>query len=484
MTGEKPTNLRLAVRNSGFGFCSLSCRLVGSSLAFIIIARLPSVSVSDFGQLTYATALTALFVMISQYGLVPLLVRDIAADFSHLQSYVRSAFALHLLLSLAGLIVLYSYVSCIEMTSQGRMICALIAIAFYLGSFSTDFHAIFQSQEQMHIELIGIAFENVLLVILTLCAFVWQPNIVGVACIFLVVKSAAYILNYVLCGWLILWIYPILDWKLWLKLLREATPFALAGMIALGIVQLDTILLREISPGDREYSVGLYQAAIRLFLVPMLLPQIVLKVFLPQLSRMHVNPGKGLVYDLGRINHILLTLGLLIGLVTLFRGTDLIRMFYGEKLADAGPLLQVLGITIMMRFGAAYNLYFTIHNRVWFRVLSGLLGLVAVVVFDWILIPLYGPQGAAYASVLAHGVYWVPFLVVIYTSERTIILGWRLIPALGAAMVLTMLLYITSTINLLYMLPVYMLVIAFLVFWTMQRGDRKKIFGQLSLMGA
>jgi O-antigen/teichoic acid export membrane protein len=482
--GEKSQNLRLALRNSVFGFLSLSCRLVGASLIFVMIARLPCISVSGFGELTYAAVLAALSVMVSQFGFAPLLIRDVASDPSRLPAYARSVASLRLLFAVAALAALIGYVHLIDMTGQARWICGIIAVAFQVGSFSADLQAIFQSREKMHLEFVGIAVENVLLVALARLAFLWQPSLTEVACIFLTAKSAALIVNYLLCGWFVLWVYPVVNWGLWKSMLWEATPFALAGIVALGIVQIDTVLLRELSPGDAERTVGLYQAAVRLFLVPMLLPQIVLKVFLPQLSRMHGQSGQGLVRDLGRVNHILLTLGLLIGLVTLFRGADLVRLCYGDKLADAGPLLQVLGATIMMRFGAAYTIYFTIRNRIWFRVVSALVALAAVVAFDWMLIPRYGALGAAYASVLAHVVYWIPFLAATYLSERTVSLGWQALPALVAAGVLVAALCATAGCSLLYMLPVYAMAVLLLTFVTMPQGERNRFMTHILLRGA
>ncbi len=329
----------------------------------------------------------------------------------------------------------------------------------------------------MHLELVGIAVENALLVVCALLAFFLKPNIVFIAGIFLVTKSAALLFNYLVCGKFVIWVYPAVNWKLWKSLLWEATPFALTGILALGIVQLDTIMLRELSPGDPERSVGLYQAAVRLFLVPMLLPQIVTKVFLPQMSRMHGQSGPNLVRDLGRVNHILFTLGLLIGLVTFFRGSDLIRLFYGEKLAAAGPLLQILGITIMMRFGSAYNLYFTIRNRIWFRVVSAIIGLSAVVAFNWILIPKYGAMGSAYASVLAHIVFLVPFFVGLYISEKTF-LGWQIPRSVAAGAILVVLLFVTAPVSLLYMLPVYGVAVFCLTFLAIPPYDRLKMLSQ------
>jgi O-antigen/teichoic acid export membrane protein len=480
LPGRRSTNLAQAIQNSFFSLLSLACRLVGTSLIFVIIARLPGISVAEFGQLTYATALAGLFVMVSQYGFAPLLVRDIAADGALLKSHAQSTAFLRTLFSIAGLAALIAYVFVIDMSSQGRWICVVLAVAYYIGAFSIDIQALFQSREKMHLELVGVAIENGLLIALAALAFFLQPSVTQVAYIFLFTKLSAFLVNYATCGRTLLWVLPVPDRSLCARLLWEATPFALTGIIALGIVQLDTILLRELSSGDPEASVGLYQAAVRLFLVPMLLPQIVLKVFLPQLSRMHGKQGAGLVRDLGKVNHILMTLGLLIGLVTLVRGEDIIRLFYGEKLAGAGPLLQMFGVTLMMRFGMAYNLYFTIRNRIWFRVVSALLALAALVLLDFLLIPAYGPMGAAYASIGAHVVYWILYFGALYRAERTILLGWKILRAGIAALALAAMLQGTASFHIGYMLPIYGLVVLVATFLVMAPEDRGKVLDQFN----
>ena len=477
-------NLSLAIRNSAFGFASLACRLVGSSLIFIVIARLPGIGVIEFGQITYAIALSGLFIIFSEFGFNPLIIREIAAEPKRLKLYARSVLSLRLILSFIGFLLFFAFLKYVNIENQGHLICVVIGIAFYLGSFSGYLQAILQSQEKMHLELLCIVVENVSMVIIILFTFFFKPNAIKIAFVFLITKTISLIINYIVCGRFVLWVYPIFNTQIWRKLFLEALPFALAGVITTGIVQIDTVLLRELSMDNPELNVGLYQAAMRLFLVPMLLPQIVLKVFLPQLSRMHGNKGTGLLRNLCQVNNILFTLGLLIGLVTYFRGNDLVYFFYGEKLADAGPLLKVLGITIMMRFGAAYNLYFTIRNRIWFRVWTGIVGLFAVILFNFLLIPKFGVMGVAYASVASHIVYWLPWLIAIYKYEKTIWLGWRILPALISFIILISFLYATSHFSLFYMLPVYSLVVCLLTFFTIPSVERSKIISQYTIRGA
>jgi O-antigen/teichoic acid export membrane protein len=241
--------------------------------------------------------------------------------------------------------------------------------------------------------------------------------------------------------------------------------------------------MRELIQVDSEAAVGMYQTAVRLFLIPMMLPDIVLKVFLPQFSRVHGRSGDGLMRDLKRVNHVLLTLGLLIGIVTVFRGGDLIRLFYGSGYDAAGPILQILGLSLAMRFGTAYNLYFTIRNRIWFRVFSALLALFAVVVLDWMLIPRYGALGAAYASVIAHVVYWIPYLLALFKEERTIALGWNATKAAGMGLLLVAFLAATANLHLAYMLPIYAMLCLLAAYASMQIEDRARVRTQFQLRG-
>lgn len=453
-------------------------------VVFIIIARMPGIGAAEFGQLTYAVALASIFALLSQFGLIPLMARDIAADPESMALRARPALSLRILLSIACASAMAIYARFTDLSDQGRLLCFLMGAAVFIGTFTSDIQALFQSREKLHLELIGIVAENTLLLLAALSAFFFRPNIVEVGCLFLTSKLIGWVINYLICGKFLIWVYPAFQPKAWKGMVAAATPFALAGIISAGIIQLDTILLRELSPGDSEAAVGVYQAAIKLFMIPMLLPEIILKVFLPQFSRMHGASGSNLVSDLGRVNNVLLTSGMLIGFTFLFRGRDFVQMLYGEGFAEAGQVLQVLGLTILLRFGAAYNLYFTIRDRIWFRVSSAALALASVVVFDILLIPKFGPMGAAYASVLAHLVHWVPYLFAIYLSEKTVSLGWKVRRACGFGILYSALLYLTSCAQLLIALPLYAVLGATLLLFSMPAEDRGRILSQIQLKKA
>jgi O-antigen/teichoic acid export membrane protein len=478
------SNIGNAIRNCLFSAASIGCRLLGNLVVFVIIARLPAVQTEDFGQLTFAISLVSCFVMASQYGLAPLFIRNAAAEPEQFHLYIQNVLGLRLGLTCLSSCALWGYVNSASLDAQTKLICYVMAGALYLGSFSADLQAAFQSKEKMQFETLGIFAENTALVTLILTAFIFKFDIVEVAFLFLISKSLSLIINYTLavrcCGW----IYPKLAVGVARKLMNDATPFALAGLVSFGIVQVDTLLLQQLSPGNPYDEVGIYQAASRFFLVPLLIPEIALKVFLPQLARLHGAsklPNSRLAVDLGRLNHLLMTLGLLIGLVTFFRGKDIVSEAYGAKYHEAGALLELLGITVAMRFGAAFNLYFTLGNRIWFRFFSSLWGLVAIVSLNILLIPRYGARGCVYASIIGTAIYWIPWLIAIFKLEGSAVLGWRYRQAVSAAVALGLFAHITADFQVLLMLPLYAGLCLVLAVVTMKNSDRQLVINQARL---
>lgn len=478
----RQSNSALAVKNSLFSFLSLILRLLGNGIFFIVISRIPSFQVVDYGQITFAVALSSIFILIAQFGMQPLIVREVAANQALLKNYSNTAIALRLALTVFCSLALTYYLSHLNLSEQGITIFYIISAAFFLGSFSADIQAIFQSQESQRLEIIGVLTENVLLIIFAIFAFFLSIDAIGVSLMILVAKTVSLACNYIICGKYIRWIYPQFDLKIIPKLIKESLPFALAGVIATGIVQIDTAMIKVLVKSNVDEAIGIYQAAVRLFLLPMLLPEIVLRVFLPQLSRMHSASGTGLMRDLKRINNALLTTGMLIGITVYSRGGDIILLIYGDKYKNAGEVLALLGFSIILRFGAAYNLYFTIKRQVWFRVGSGMLCLLSVVLLNYLFIPEYHLVGAVYASIASHIIYWMPFLIALYLNENTVLMGWKIELALLWGLLLVVFIAITKQIYILYAMPLYLTIIGLAVFFTSSKEDRNNFLKALKFI--
>ena len=67
----KVSNSQTAAKSSAFAFMAIATQLLGSSIVFFIIARMVSISIEDFGRLTYAFALAQMIAIFLNMDWVP-----------------------------------------------------------------------------------------------------------------------------------------------------------------------------------------------------------------------------------------------------------------------------------------------------------------------------------------------------------------------------------------------------------------------------
>jgi O-antigen/teichoic acid export membrane protein len=182
-------------------------------------------------------------------------------------------------------------------------------------------------------------------------------------------------------------------------------------------------------------------------LIPTILATVVTRVFLPQLARIGQLKSENTQTHLQYLNNILLNIGVLAGLFFYFRAENLTVLAYGQPYRDAAELVALLAITLSLRFGAAYNLYFTLRDMVWLRVLFAIVALTTLITANYLLIPTYGALGAVYASVVTHLVYWIPILVAMRFFEGQALLGWRWLYTLSIAGGYATFLYLSQTLS-------------------------------------
>ena len=437
-------NARLAIRNTVFGLSAIVTQLIGNSFAFFVIARIPGVSVIDFGILTYAFASAQLFAICFEYGMTPYLAKESAAMRKRNYEFERAGYGLHLGLMCLGYALFVIALPFLNLNEIAMAVCKWIGASVFVTSTLRFFLAYYQGRERLHLEFLASFSEMVVLISVISVAYVQNADILTIAKFFFFGRFIAWIFAYIIFGIADFWLLPKFNRGVWKKILLEALPFGLTFLIAFAITSIDTIMLQWLAPANPEYQVGLYQAALRLILIPTILAMVATKVFLPQLSRMGGDNPNSIALNLRYLNNFLQTIGLMAGVFVIYHAKELVSLAYGKQYIDATALVRILGLTMMLRFGAAYNLYFTLKGRMWLRVSFAIIALLFTVIFNYMLIPSCGVIGVAYASVLTHLIYWVPFLVAIKIYEGDFFLGWHIHRSILAGFFFSVLLALTD----------------------------------------
>lgn len=169
----------------------------------------------------------------------------------------------------------------------------------------------------------------------------------------------------------------------------------------------------------QKAEVGFYQNAENIVTLPMFLTTAVVTVMLPYTSNMVVNgeydSGKQLLYKSLKYTSIL-NIGMAFGLKAV--ASNFVPWYLGEEYIRSAELLEILSPIIMIcGFSNVIRYQFLIpyeHDRVY--LISIFMGAVSNVICNLILIPIYGAEGAAYATVLAYGV--VLILQTVFTRKE------------------------------------------------------------------
>jgi O-antigen/teichoic acid export membrane protein len=415
---------------------SLLTQLLGTSLVFFGIARLSTVSVADFGLLTYAFAAAQLFAVVFEFGLVTYLSKRTAENSvgSSLPGAAKASYGLHLVLMAFGFFVLATYFSSIENSTLELMVCLYVGASVFVTTSLRFFYAFYLGREKLHLEFISSLSEFLVLLFVLVAAFVFEAGILEIAQLFLVARVVSWFVVYAIFGVFDSWLYPAFDLVIWKETFLGAAPFAATFVIAFALTSIDTIMLRQMSGGlDADTSVGLYQAALRLILVPGILAVVATRVLLPYLTRLLAQGEPNLLGKLRMLNNLLLMAALLFSVFLYAKASYLVETIYGMNYAESAGLVKVLSLTILLRFGAAYNLYFMLYNKMWHRAVFALVALCSSVVMNWFLIPTFGVLGVVWASVITHFLHWIPYLIYMKMYESDPFLGWNWVVAIPLA---------------------------------------------------
>jgi O-antigen/teichoic acid export membrane protein len=152
-----------------------------------------------------------------------------------------------------------------------------------------------------------------------------------------------------------------------------------------------------------EESVGLYSAATRLCEGFFLLSAIILPSFFPSLIKNKNYDIDQYYISLKQLVKYLVIIGSGLTFVIYFISEDIINVLYGSDYSSSYRVLAIYSLSIpIIYIGDVLSKWLIIEDLTNYSMLRHFMGLVVNIIFNIILIPIYGIEGAAIASVLAY----------------------------------------------------------------------------------
>ena len=380
-------------------------------LTYAFVARW--VGPTQLGVYFYAVSITSVFVILADIGMTPVVIRAIASKTSESRRLLSAVIRLKTVLAPIAVLVSLGYAVLANAPMETMATVAVATLVLTADTFSLVFYGAIRGMEKLSIESIGMFAGQTLTAAGSVGAAAAGLGPVGLVSGLLVGSL-----------WNALWSYDQMrksgivlekprkeDYK---QLAREAWPFGLAGISVKVYSYVDSLFLQAF---HGAFSVGIYSVAYKMTYATQFLPLTFVAALYPALARAYAEGRKedlATMYTNSLRLMAAISFPIAAGLSAM--ADRIIPLVYGNQyLASVGPfrILPWVLIPIFMDFPVGSLLNGT--RRAHLKTISMVSTMLLNVILNAILVPLYGPTGAAYAGLAS---FWLLLIIGMYFTRH------------------------------------------------------------------
>ncbi len=367
---------------------------------FILLSFLARVLGSEqYGIFTTALSIATIFEMFTDFGLRDISIRNVSRSKNLTENYLGNLLVWKTLLCTGIYIAMLIVVHILGYKGQIRTIIYILTISAFLKNMIYTFRIFFQAHDEFGWDTLLVLIERMSLLGFGMAAlFRWEALMPFTIC-FATVRAVNFLLTMITIRWKISPIRLKFNLNLMKNLQIEAFPLGLFFVILTVFSYIDTVMLSLM----RNYEeVGLYNAAFKIYEGVAILPTVFWLVFLPRLSELFtVDIGYHRRLAIKSVKYVVI-----VGLPAVVYGVlfseFLIDFFFKEEFRPAIVTLQILFFGLLFQYpNWMLNATLISMNRQRVIMVFGAIGLIFKIVLNFIVIPFYGFNGSAVATVLS-----------------------------------------------------------------------------------
>jgi O-antigen/teichoic acid export membrane protein len=374
----------------------------------LLLAAARSLSVGEFGDVTFALGLGYMLAQVADFGLQLFVQRELARqvlpeasappffkDEASAARLVGGGLVIKAGLSAAAMVLMGTVVLLEPVGHKGAVL--LLGLSMVLMTGLEYLSYCFRALRKLKYEALALMLargSNLLLgvALLYLGAGVWGLALAGNAAMLLALVFGYRLLaGYVKPIW---WV----DVAYWRRHIWQPTAMGLGIVFSIISFRVDNLLMLPVV--GRE-GLGLYNAAYKLFEPTLLIPSVLLAATFPMLANLAQSGGAGRFRQVaGQTVTILLIAGTGVTVVLALVAVPAITLLYGREYAQAAGLLQILAfacLPLFVNYGLTHIL--VAMDRPHLYAIFTLAALAVNIAGNLTLLPVMGARGAALATV-------------------------------------------------------------------------------------
>jgi O-antigen/teichoic acid export membrane protein len=423
-------SLRIIFKNLSALFIAQAITSLLTPLLLIFIAR--TLGDEIFGKYSYILSLTAIFLIIANFGIKGVAIRDIARDPSKLDAYVKNTFLLKLLLSTITISILILFIKLMNMPRDTTLASYVFAGGLFFQSMSHAFRWVFHALQVMEKEAILRVTDRFFLLLFSVVV-IWSGwGLMALSYAFLAAQIIVFFLSFYLLS-RITSVFPgKINIPLSKYLMKTAVFFALCEVLWMIYFKIDMVMLAKIK-GETE--VGWYSAGYVIVNYITLISMLSMQVLFPVLSTLYQKQIQRLKQATEHLFRYLTFSAMLIVPLIFFLSDKIIMLIYGPEYSESIRALKILIFVVIFLFpGNLFAQVLASSNRHKSLAAINFFGVALNISLNLILIPKYGFFGAGIATIiteifLCFTLYAVVFKFLRFNTMKTI---FRLLPGIAA----------------------------------------------------
>jgi len=393
--------------------------VISKSFTFLyIIFMARHLGKADFGVFSFAFAFCGLFVLLTDFGLDKLTVREVSRDKQAAGKYIGNFVLIKIILGVCTFGLIALVINVMGYSNPTLSVVYLLGLHIVIRSFSNIFYAVIQANERMEYVSFGLILGNVLLFLGVLFIVGQNYDVTAFGLIFVIVSAIDLGYAFWICVKKFAAPKLEIDWTFWKESIRTAWPLGVMLIFVMFYFRTDTIMI-NLMIGDPD--VGLYSAAYRITEVPALIPGLLMLAIFPVLSSLFksskISFGRTYALTLRYLFYLAVPIAMVLTLIA----RPLVMLFYDIEYIDSARAVQVLvWATAIMFMTMVQGSTFVAANKQMVSMKIGAAAVVLNIIMNFFLIPKYSYVGASIATVITE---IFGFVVGTYILSR---FGWKL----------------------------------------------------------
>ena len=355
---------------------------------------------NEFGLYNYAIAIIAIFTAVASLGMNGVTVRELVSKPDNSEVIMGSSFLLQISGSILASCLVVIFTLLLRPHEYDVLLVVLIMLPSVLFRSSDIIKYWFESNVTSKYTVIAqnIAFfiscALKIAIILLKGSYLLISLTVSIEALFVAI--------------ILFYIYykktSKIKWKVDSKeckqLLSQSWPLIFSGLALMLYMRMDQIMIGNLIDNA---AVGVYSVAVKMIEVWYFFPIAIVSSFFPKIIKSKekgeevYNAKMQLLYD------ALVIIGLLLAIFITFVSSYIIIFFFGEKYSSSIDVIKIYAwVSIFYFLSSASGRWYINEKLQMFALTRNLLGLLVGAALNYILIPIYGIVGSAYATLIAY----------------------------------------------------------------------------------